>query len=590
MRKIRITLALFVIVLAALLALSSGHLLAQDPPVAPPAPQADAPPAVPATPQPPALAQPPEAQQPDDAPAVTIRRVSPPAVRIGQDYTLAADQTAREVVVISGSARIDGQVEQDMVVVLGSVHLGPTAVLNRDLVVVGGLLTVEPGAVVLRDMVVVGSGFSAPPTFSAGREQVVVGPSVGNAVEAVLPWVTQGLLWGRLIVPSMPWMWLVVGILFGVYLLLNLVFDRAVRVAAGTLGERPLSAFLVGLLVLLLAGPVSLILAVSIVGIAVLPFLAVALVVAVVLGKVAVMRWIGAGVLVEDEPENRLQSARSFVIGFAVITVMYMVPILGIVTFATIVVFGLGAATMALLVALRRENPKPEPDRQQNVTPPSSPPPFVPPPPMPPDAAGRLPLTVPVLPPGAYAAAPEPEAQEGHTPTAPLGEDPSQAGARAAGTASPGYVSPPPPRPGAAAPAGQAVPLIAMPKADFIDRAAAFGLDVLLVMLTNAILDLRITNRGTSTFFLMLLVYHIAFWTWKGTTVGGIICNLRVIRTDGASLQFGDALVRGLSSIFSLAVVGLGAFWILRDPERQSWHDRIAGTYVVKVPRNYPPP
>jgi uncharacterized RDD family membrane protein YckC len=129
-----------------------------------------------------------------------------------------------------------------------------------------------------------------------------------------------------------------------------------------------------------------------------------------------------------------------------------------------------------------------------------------------------------------------------------------------------------------------------MPKADFIDRAAAFGLDVLLVMLTNAILDLRITNRGTSTFFLMLLVYHIAFWTWKGTTVGGIICNLRVIRTDGASLQFGDALVRGLSSIFSLAVVGLGAFWILRDPERQSWHDRIAGTYVVKVPRNYPPP
>ena len=39
---------------------------------------------------------------------------------------------------------------------------------------------------------------------------------------------------------------------------------------------------------------------------------------------------------------------------------------------------------------------------------------------------------------------------------------------------------------------------------------------------------------------------------------------------------------------FLVAVVGLGAFWILRDPERQSWHDRIAGTYVVKVPRSYP--
>ena len=53
-------------------------------------------------------------------------------------------------------------------------------------------------------------------------------------------------------------------------------------------------------------------------------------------------------------------------------------------------------------------------------------------------------------------------------------------------------------------------------------------------------------------------------------------------------MRFAEALVRGLTGIFSLAVVGLGFFWILRDPERQAWHDRIAGTYVVKVPRNWP--
>jgi uncharacterized RDD family membrane protein YckC len=49
-------------------------------------------------------------------------------------------------------------------------------------------------------------------------------------------------------------------------------------------------------------------------------------------------------------------------------------------------------------------------------------------------------------------------------------------------------------------------------------------------------------------------------------------------------------LIRGLSGIFSIAVFGLGFLWVLRDPERQGWHDRIAGTYVVKVPRNYPLP
>jgi uncharacterized RDD family membrane protein YckC len=97
-----------------------------------------------------------------------------------------------------------------------------------------------------------------------------------------------------------------------------------------------------------------------------------------------------------------------------------------------------------------------------------------------------------------------------------------------------------------------------------------------------------IFDRGPGPFFFMLVAYHIGFWTWKATTVGGIIMNLRVIRMDGYRLRFVDSLVRGLSGIFSAIVVGLGFLWILRDPERQAWHDRIAGTYVVKVPRQYP--
>jgi len=61
-----------------------------------------------------------------------------------------------------------------------------------------------------------------------------------------------------------------------------------------------------------------------------------------------------------------------------------------------------------------------------------------------------------------------------------------------------------------------------------------------------------------------------------------------VVRVDGSRLTFADALVRGLSSIFSLLVLALGVLWIIRDPERQAWHDKIAGTFVVRVRRNYP--
>jgi uncharacterized RDD family membrane protein YckC len=94
------------------------------------------------------------------------------------------------------------------------------------------------------------------------------------------------------------------------------------------------------------------------------------------------------------------------------------------------------------------------------------------------------------------------------------------------------------------------------------------------------------------TFVLLLLVYDMVFWAWKGTTVGSIICNLRVIRTDGAPLQPVDAIVRALSSILSGVAAGIGFLVIGLDTnrERQGWHDKIAGTLVVKVPRDWPLP
>jgi uncharacterized RDD family membrane protein YckC len=125
--------------------------------------------------------------------------------------------------------------------------------------------------------------------------------------------------------------------------------------------------------------------------------------------------------------------------------------------------------------------------------------------------------------------------------------------------------------------------LAGYPRATFLDRLAAFVLDCILVAIANGLLDM---HRNDGFFFFLLLTYHIAFWAWRGTTLGGIICSLRVTRTDGADLRFVDAVVRGLSSIFSIAALGIGCLWMLQDPERQMWHDKIAGTLVVKVPRH----
>jgi uncharacterized RDD family membrane protein YckC len=144
--------------------------------------------------------------------------------------------------------------------------------------------------------------------------------------------------------------------------------------------------------------------------------------------------------------------------------------------------------------------------------------------------------------------------------------------------------APPASAPAAAAAAASVSPLFYFPRAAFVDRLGAFALDCILVIILREALDIA---HRPNALLLLLLTYHVVLWTWKGTTVGGIICQVRLVRVDGQPVRLADAVVRALSSLLSLGAFGIGCLWILRDPDRQAWHDKIAGTYVVKVPRNY---
>jgi uncharacterized RDD family membrane protein YckC len=419
---------------------------------------------------------------------------------------------------------------------------------------------VQDGAAVRRDLVVIGGPLEAPAGFGAGGGQIVVGSGMlGGSLDAAVPFLSRGLLWGRMIVPEFPWIWGVVALFFLLYAAINLIFDRPVRACAATLQNRPLSTFGTGLLVLLLVGPVCVLLAVSIIGIAVVPFVVCALIAGGMIGKVSVARRIGMTAVEEGEDGGRAAAARSFVIGFAVLTIAYMIPLLGIVTWGIAGVMGLGSAALTFMSAYRRENPREKTPAMVPPAPtpqPPMPPPSMTPPPAPAAAFDGSAASVPVTPP----------------PIQPFAPAPAGAG---------GYA--------AYAPAAYATSglLVAQPRALFRDRLAAFIIDLIAVGMVAAFLSAIFDFDGPGPFFPLLLVYFIAFWTWKQTTFGGVVCQIRLVRVDGMPLSFADSLVRGLAGIFSLLVVGIGALWILRDPEHQAWHDKIAGTYVVKVPRTW---
>jgi uncharacterized RDD family membrane protein YckC len=453
-------------------------------------------------------------------------KVDGEVVQIGRGYTLPSGKRVESVVVLAGTARIAGEIVQDLVVVAGAATLAGTARVGGDVVVVGGAGDVQPGAVVGGDLVAVGSGLKVPPGFSPGGDQVSVGAfALGHQFAHAAPWLTRGLLWGRPIVPDLPWMWAFVAVFTLLCLLINLVFNGPVHACADTLGRKPLTTGLTGFLTLLLIAPVSFILMVSVVGLALMPFLWFAFLIAGLIGNVAAARWIGSRVLPEESPHNRLQAARSLGIGLAAIILVGMVPIAGLTAWALVSLLGLGAAATALIAGLRRENP-----------------------------------------PAPAATPPQPTAESGSDTSEGSAAEPSSP--EAAPSASP-------------AAGGN---LSSVPRAAFLSRLGALLLDFLLV--TAITVPFAHVHLGRS--FVLLLIYRVALWSWKGTTVGGIICRLRVARRDGEPLAFTDSLVRGLASILSAAAAGLGWLWILWDAERQAWHDKIAGTVVVRVPPGWP--
>lgn len=444
---------------------------------------------------------------------------SPPEVfEFGSHYTLPAGQSVEELVIVGGSATIRGQVEGDAVVIGGSAELAGTGSVDGDFVVVGGSVAVAPGAEVDGDMVVVGGGVDTPPGFTPGGELVTVGPSI----QALIPFLTRGVLMGRPIVPDLPWIWAAVAVLLAVFLGVNLVFENPVRSCIQVLERKPLTTFLIGLLVVVLAGPASVLLAVSVVGLVVVPFLWAALVVAAVMGGVAVSRWVGGAALRSTDADGRGHQALALLLGFALICLPMMVPVLGAVSLASLGVLALGASAVAVAAGLRKEQPAPVP-------------------------------------------------ASGPVETAPMSEAPVEA-------SPPSPPEDPPPSASQAPPLGDSA---SSPRATFLARTGAFLLDVLLVGLIFGFMDL---DEGR-WFVALLIAYHVALWTWKGTTVGGVVAKLQVVRTDGLPLAFSDAVVRGLASILSAVALGLGFFWILKEPERESWHDKIAGTCVVSVPK-----
>ncbi|HLC93819.1 MAG TPA: RDD family protein [Patescibacteria group bacterium] len=128
--------------------------------------------------------------------------------------------------------------------------------------------------------------------------------------------------------------------------------------------------------------------------------------------------------------------------------------------------------------------------------------------------------------------------------------------------------------------------------ASFFERLVAALIDGVLIAVVTGILAslLGISGEGGSSMFsnpLAILgwVYAIFMVVKYGATLGKMVMGLRVQQeVTGANLTWVEAFLREVvGKLISSIVILLGYFWMLWDPKKQTWHDKIAKSVVVKV-------
>jgi uncharacterized RDD family membrane protein YckC/cytoskeletal protein CcmA (bactofilin family) len=407
------------------------------------------------------------------------------------------------VVSLFGNTYIDGEVKDAAVAVFGDLELGPHARVDGDIAVVAGRLTRDPGAVVSGSSEIVGSGFPA--------------------LESVRTWIHKCLFYGRPLAfdASLWWAWAIAFGFLLFYVVVALMFDRSVVRCVETLETQPGQSTVASLMTVILVPVLFVLLAISVIGIVVIPFAGMGLFVASLFGKAVALAALGRRVTRFTGIAPLGHIAFATFVGGLIAMGLYVIPVVGLIAYKLLGIIGLGVVVYTILLSIRQ--------RSANRA----------------AAAAAVAATAP-----AAAATAEP---------------------------SPTPASAPAPTP---APAPVATVDSTAVRAGFWIRMGALLIDMILIGVIIGILD-----AGGEFWLIVLAAYGALMWKIKGTTIGGLVCGLKVVRRDGADINWDTAIVRALGCFLSMVVVGLGFLWIVFDDDRQAWHDKIAGTLVVRAPR-----
>ena len=96
----------------------------------------------------------------------------------------------------------------------------------------------------------------------------------------------------------------------------------------------------------------------------------------------------------------------------------------------------------------------------------------------------------------------------------------------------------------------------------------------------SGLADILISN-------ILPMILVILFWTKKQATPGKMAVSAKIVDAEtGGKPSKKQCVGRYFAYILSAIPLGLGFLWVAFDAKKQAWHDKLAGTVVVKVSRS----
>lgn len=79
----------------------------------------------------------------------------------------------------------------------------------------------------------------------------------------------------------------------------------------------------------------------------------------------------------------------------------------------------------------------------------------------------------------------------------------------------------------------------------------------------------------------------VLFWVSRQATPGKMVISARIVdATTGGKPSTGQLVGRYLGYYVSMLPLMAGFLWVAFDPRKQGWHDKLAGTVVVRPRRD----